>query len=87
MYQCNILKSYFIGLCQGCVLKTTVLGWFAAGVNTVDNLSELHIDLQYDNYFVLFHNSIKWFYFFLYESRNLEPYFNFFLNDQLSIIV
>lgn len=53
MYQCNILKSYFIGLCQGCVLKTAVLGWFAAGVNTVDNLSELHIDLQYDNYFVL----------------------------------
>lgn len=60
-----------------------MLGWFAAGVNTVDNLSELHIDLQYDNYFVVFHNSIKWFYFFLYESRNLEPYFNFFLNDQL----
>lgn len=53
MYQCNILKSYFIGLSQGCVLKTAVLGWFAAGVNTVDNLSELHIDLQYDNYFVL----------------------------------
>lgn len=46
-----------------------MLGWFAAGVNTVDNLSELHIDLQYDNYFVLFHNSIKWFYFFYMKAE------------------
>lgn len=87
MYQCNILKSYFIGLCQGCVLKTTVLGWFAAGVNTVDNLSELHIDLQYDNYFVLFHNSIKWFYFFYMKAEIWSHILIFFKNDQLSIIV
>lgn len=66
-----------------------MLGWFAAGVNTVDNLSELHIDLQYDNYFVVFHNSIKWFYFFYLKAEIWNHILIFFKNDhdQLSIIV